>query len=93
MSGQKFISEAPGSRGEPALLQEAAGTVGWGKLGRSRVMTSGTLGVLGMEGWKTACFSVLPRAGLLGACLRRARASFSIGKGPSASVCTRRWAH
>lgn len=42
MSGQKFISEAPGSRGEPALLQEAAGTVGWGKLGRSRVMTTRT---------------------------------------------------
>lgn len=28
MSGQKFISEAPGSRGERALLQEAAGTLG-----------------------------------------------------------------
>lgn len=36
MSGQKFISEAPGSGGEPALLQEAAGT-----LGRSRVMAMG----------------------------------------------------
>lgn len=31
MSGQKFISEAPGSGGERALLQEAAGTVGAGQ--------------------------------------------------------------
>lgn len=31
MSGQKFISEAPGSGGERAILQEAAGTVGAGQ--------------------------------------------------------------
>lgn len=45
-----------------------------------------------MEGWRAACFSMLPHDGLLGVCLRRAGASYSIGKGPSASVCTQRWA-
>lgn len=35
MSGQKFISEAPGSGGEQALLQEAAGTTGAGQAQRN----------------------------------------------------------
>lgn len=35
MSGQKFISEAPGSGGEQAPLQEAAGTMGAGQSQRS----------------------------------------------------------
>lgn len=35
MSGQKFISEAPGSGGERALLQEAAGTMGAGQAQRN----------------------------------------------------------
>lgn len=70
MSGQKFISEAPGSGGEPALLQEAAGTPG-----RSRVMATGCRFFWG-RGTEN-----LPRGRFAaarwqkGVCLRRGRAS------------------